>query len=374
MSITASGNLDSSDFIIGKFTDVKLALKNDKIEAEFNSQSGFLQSIKLKDSESMPIELNFVHYGARKHNASFHGGDSLSGAYLFLPDAEAKQLSNSENNFVIIDGPVRKTIHVKGIKQILLTHSVSLDYGRSDLLIKNQVDIRNTFNFETAMRIKTGIIDGENFYTDLNGFQMIKRKRFEKLPIQAHFYPMPSSAYIENDLRRITLLGRQALGVASLKPGWIEIMLDRRLDQDDDRGLAQPVHDNLRTESVFRLILEDMTGKSDEKATIGYHTLESNFILNEIHYPPIVMIGQLDHAASAEVKHDYQGLNEILPCDIHPVTLRTLSLPTIYGNTGTRTTSPQNSAAFILHRLGIECRSKTINERQCNYMENDKVS
>ena len=68
---------------------------------------------------------------------------------------------------------------------------------------------------------------------------MIKRKRYEKLPLQAHFYPMPASAFIENDQQRLSLLGRQALGVASLQPGWMEVMLDRRLDQDDGRGLAQ---------------------------------------------------------------------------------------------------------------------------------------
>ena len=49
---------------------------------------------------------------------------------------------------------------------------------------------------------------------------MIRRRRFkEKLPIQAHFYPMPSSAFIEDEKQRITLLGRQAGGVASLEPG-----------------------------------------------------------------------------------------------------------------------------------------------------------
>lgn len=48
---------------------------------------------------------------------------------------------------------------------------------------------------------------------------MIRRKRFSKLPLQAHYYPMPGSAFLEDSNKRLSLLGRQALGVASLEPG-----------------------------------------------------------------------------------------------------------------------------------------------------------
>ena len=374
VNIYSSTLLESSDFEIQKFSEQQITLKNDKVEAQFNAQSGFLESIKLASSEALPVELNFVHYGARGHNRSFTGGDSLSGAYLFLPDGEAKSLPTSDNKYVVVDGPVRKTVYVNGIQQIQLIHSVSMDVGRSDLLIKNQVDIRKTGNFEVSMRLKTGIIDGQEFYTDLNGFQMIKRERFSKLPLQAHFYPMPASGFIENDKSRLSLLGRQALGIASLKPGWMEVMLDRRLDQDDDRGLAQPVHDNLRTESNFRLLLEELEGKGPEKSTAGYHSISGHFISNELHYPPSVLIGQFDHTASTEMAVKYSGLKKSLPCDIHPVALRTLSMPTVYGQGGTRSTTPQNSVAFVLHRLGSECRAKSDSERICSFLEDDKVS
>jgi alpha-mannosidase II len=68
---------------------------------------------------------------------------------------------------------------------------------------------------------------------------MIRRKRFEKLPIQAHFYPMTTAAFIDSNGKRLTLLGRQSLGAASLYSGAIEAILDRRLMQDDNRGIGQ---------------------------------------------------------------------------------------------------------------------------------------
>ncbi|CAG0910728.1 unnamed protein product, partial [Cyprideis torosa] len=52
---------------------------------------------------------------------------------------------------------------------------------------------------------------GETFFTSLNGFQMIRRERFSKLPIQANFYPSGIGAYIEDQHTRMTLLSGQAL-------------------------------------------------------------------------------------------------------------------------------------------------------------------
>jgi alpha-mannosidase II len=140
---------------------------------------------------------------------------------------------------------------------------VYLDVNSNALDVVSRVDVRATSNYELAMRFKSADLQSEEdqFYTDLNGFQvgnfidrfsnlifdpfnfyyfqMIRRKRFDKLPLQAHFYPMTTAAFLDSNQKRLTLLGRQALGVASLNTGQIEVILDRRLLQDDDRGLAQ---------------------------------------------------------------------------------------------------------------------------------------
>jgi alpha-mannosidase II len=67
---------------------------------------------------------------------------------------------------------------------------------------------------------------------------------------------MPTLASIEDSTYRLTVLSEHAQGTAHLEKGSIDIWLDRRLDQDDNRGLGEGVTDNVRVRSKLRLILE----------------------------------------------------------------------------------------------------------------------
>lgn len=55
---------------------------------------------------------------------------------------------------------------------------------------------------------------------------------------------------------RLTVVTGQALGGASLANGELEIMQDRRLSHDDERGLGQGVLDNQPVLHLFRIILD----------------------------------------------------------------------------------------------------------------------
>ncbi|VDL75923.1 unnamed protein product [Nippostrongylus brasiliensis] len=330
----------SKEFKAEQIRGDTLTLKNSEVEATFSSLNGFLKSVTPNGHKEIDVEVKFVHYGVRSPGMIKNsGGDNLSGAYLFLPDGQAKEFRQRNSNFVVVDGPLMKRVYVVGPSELKILQVYSLPEGSPSVLITNEVDIRSTSNFELAMRLNTNIESGDDVFTDLNAlqlcigkshvlsggqmdertdfFQLIRRRRLlDKLPLQAHFYPMPSSAYIEDRSTRLSLLGAQALGVASLRSGCkgvkedgkeilksycsgqIEVMLDRRLNQDDGRGLSQGVLDNHRTMSHFRLLVEPLSHVDDDNAgrdleeRVGYHSLVGFAQSMEIHYPTVRMISR----------------------------------------------------------------------------------
>ncbi|CAG2190872.1 MAN2 [Mytilus edulis] len=108
--------------------------------------------------------------------------------------------------------------------------------------IENLVNISNGTiwnNKELIMRIETDVKDSDNqLCVDLNGFQMHRKKTRKKIPLQGNFFPMTSMMSIENNVDRVTIVSSETHGVASLSPGWFEVVLDRRLIQDDWRTVS----------------------------------------------------------------------------------------------------------------------------------------
>mmetsp|Transcript_100173 Transcript_100173/g.287780 ORF Transcript_100173/g.287780 Transcript_100173/m.287780 type:complete len:162 (-) Transcript_100173:3-488(-) len=94
------------------------------------------------------------------------------------------------------------------------------------------------------------------FHTDLNGYNFDTHHFRSDMPIQSQVFPMPTLASIEDSQQRLTILSEHAQGTASLEEGSIDVWLDRRLSQDDERGLGQGVLDNVPTRTRLRVVLE----------------------------------------------------------------------------------------------------------------------
>uniref|UniRef100_A0AAY4DVS3 Alpha-mannosidase n=1 Tax=Denticeps clupeoides TaxID=299321 RepID=A0AAY4DVS3_9TELE len=318
------------------------SIENAHIQLWSSPYTGLLERLKLKeDGLEQQIKVEFAWYGTTSNK-------DKSGAYLFLPDGEARPYTPSQAPVVrVTKGPVfsEVTTTFTHITHTLRLYNVQGVEGQS-VEISNSVDIRGEFNHEIAMRITSDLNSKDRFFTDHNGFQIQPRKTMRKLPLQANFYPMSSMVYLQDSGSRLTLLTGQALGAASLKSGQLEVIMDRRLNQDDNRGLGQGVLDNKITANCFRLLLEKRT-PADENDPNSFPSLLSHTTFTYLNHPFIPMATSVDF--SAIPLSPYSPLHSSLPCDIDLVNLRTIQSKDEGGG-------PSAEAALILHRKGFDCR------------------
>lgn len=271
-----------------------MANNKQQLSASF-SKHGMLKAMSTNSkSENIPVHLEFLKYGVRQSK------DERSGAYLFLPDGPAVPMHIGSPAVLVVRGQLESSVTV-GLPFAI--HENILRDGT--LEIRNRVDIGNMDNTEIVMRVSTGINSTDDFYTDLNGLQLLKRHRLAKLPIQANYYPVPSQMFVQDEKLRLTLLNGQPLGGSSLTSGQVsivsdiinknfnfnsfgfqlEIMQDRRLNQDDNRGLGQGVLDNQPVLNIFKLILENVNQCKVSTGSSGYLTEWSNSQLKALLHP-----------------------------------------------------------------------------------------
>uniref|UniRef100_A0AAR2JJ08 Alpha-mannosidase n=1 Tax=Pygocentrus nattereri TaxID=42514 RepID=A0AAR2JJ08_PYGNA len=321
-------------------------IQSQSLTLGFSGTTGLLESIRRKDDpQEVRVQIQFFTYGTRPSK-------DKSGAYLFLPDGNAKPYTQRDPPIVrVVEGPLFAEVvtYYQHFQQTIRIHNVPGVDGLS-LDITTMVDIRDQTNKELAMRLLTDIQSEDTFYTDLNGFQIQPRRYLQKLPLQANFYPMPTMAYIQDSQYRLTLHTGQALGVSSLASGQLEVILDRRLMQDDNRGLGQGLKDNKRTANRFRLLLERRSSKSKKEAVdsgpVSFPSLLSHMtsaILNH----EVLALPVIPKKRGVPPLRTFSPLAAALPCDFHLLNLRSIQNQDAH--------SPSPYTALLLHRLGLDC-------------------
>lgn len=311
-----------------------IIIENGAYRARFSPRTGLLHSVTTK-SKILTTETNleFLMYKSRG-----------SGAYIFNPAGPAVDNEMSARPVIrVIRGPLVSEIH---IMQELIQSRIRLynttGFQGQTIEIENIVDLRKKNDKELIMRLSTDIKHNATFYTDLNAFHVVKRQRFANLPPESNYYPMSAFAYIEDHHRRLSFISAQPLGVSSQMDGSLEIMLDRRLQYDDNRGLGEGVHDNKATPSRFYLLIEpkEKPFPDSELPSMLAHTL-ANSLRN------YVFVMYTSENVSVPT---YQPLVQAFPCDIDLTNLRAIN---------------NNSAALIIHRVGYHCGFPTTN-LQCS--------
>ncbi len=307
-------------------------------DAYFSTKTGLLIKLASED-EVIPSSIQMVKYGTVDKGQQ-------SGAYLFMPDGPAINVSSTwPSVWIRVErgGPLRSRVCVEmtcvlHCVEIFPTINKARGLKLPSMSVRNLADLRNLVNYELAMLVKTGVNSQDTLYTDLNGFQYSKRKRRAKLTLQGNVYPMTTGAFIQDSSLRFSLLTAQALGVASLHSSEIQVFLDRRLNQDDQRGIGMAMNENVPVSSRFLLLFEQVNQQLDSVSS-GVPSLLSTWISNDLLYPIVKLVLKQDNVS---ILGRRKFSLKKYPCDLHLLNLRTME--------SRSEDSTKKEVGLILHR------------------------
>ena len=318
-------------------------------KAHFSSKSGFLLKYE-SIAESISAKINLIKYGTT-------AAREKSGAYLFLPDGPAKYVEESFNQWIRVEqGELRSRVCVD---MLLALHCVeifpTINQAKGFKIpfanVWNVVDIRKTHNYELAMLVHTNVKNEDVIYTDLNGFQYTKRKRYDKLTIQGNVFPMPTGAFIQDSNLRFNIMTAQPLGVASLANSQMQVFLDRRLDQDDNLGMEQAMNDNVVASNrliLFFDTINSVTSSNDkiESVASNFPSLMSTWLSSDLLYPTVKLLLDKESRNAGPIAFNRTFTTRKYPCDLHLVNLRTMQ--------GDNEEPMANQVGLILRRVVFE--------------------
>lgn len=345
-----------------------IQLENTQMRLLFDGATGFMKTITPKFHRN-PIQcaVKFAAY----RSAQFH-----SGAYLFKPDREEKdsekdvleQFNGSQLIFVT-SGAISSDFTV--IYGNLLAHTIRI--FNSGTAFDNAIYIENDVNFEAPpknretemfMRLVTSVDNGVRsvMYSDQSGFQYHRREKVQSLGVEANYYPITTGAFIQDSELRLSLLTNHAQGAASLEPGYLEVMLDRRTLYDDYRGMGEGVVDSQLTQQHYWLVLEQMIEGTNKDynnvppvAKRDYETASHfiNHLSNILNNPVNMFFVENQDSAPVAVKRQVSLMKMQFPCDVHLATLRTQTERDL-------TLFPSQRALMVVQRQAASCKIHNI--------------
>uniref|UniRef100_A0A914Z199 Glycosyl hydrolase family 38 C-terminal domain-containing protein n=1 Tax=Panagrolaimus superbus TaxID=310955 RepID=A0A914Z199_9BILA len=313
-------------------------ITNGIIELTFD-ESGRLSNYKnIKTNFSRELSQQFYYYESVKRSKE---NSQASGAYIFRPVMVAD--SFDENVTIeVINGKhiqeVRQTIN-EWVTQIIRLIS-NQNYIEFDWIIGPIFkEEKNATGKEIISRYSVkGLKNNGVFYTDSNGRQLIKRIRnsatfytFEKTePISGNYYPVPSRIIISDDKTQLSILTDRSQGGTSLTDGNVELMLHRRMYDDDSFGVEEALNEpgndgrGLVARGRHWLILESKT--TNPNLNLNSQKAQRKSAMELFHsplisYSPITSQSKYRSLALTE----FSGLHKSLPENIHLLTLKQLS-------------------------------------------------
>ena len=316
--------------------DGVIVLENLHFKAEFDSNSGLLQRIIKSNGDATVLSAQFLYYPSGK-----------SGAYLFNAADEAQPIKMISPKVKVLYGSLWSEVCVQtpGLTHCIRIYNNTGAQGHG-VFIRNEISLEQLklSNKELIIRFISDVQNGNIFFTDQNGFQLLGRKTYPDRLIESNYYPITNMAVLEDNRKRLTLHSAQPHGVANLEEGWLEVMLDRSMARDDGRGLGTGVFDREPFLSEFVIQIEHKQSSNIPLSEFKFASASLDAsLISETLKNPLQVFAYFDIPKQNDFT--FSPLKVSLPCDISIVGLRHL----------VNNDLNYSGTSLVLHRKSLDC-------------------
>ncbi|KAI5404766.1 probable alpha-mannosidase At5g13980 [Lathyrus oleraceus] len=211
------------------------------------------QYINRKRKVKESLDQTYKFYAS--YGNDFTDNAQASGAYIFRPNGSSIPInSNKKSPLTVLRGPIVHEVHQKINSWIYQTTRLFKGKEHAEVeFIVGPIPIDNGVGKEIAAEIKTNLASSKTFYTDSNGRDFLERVRDYRKdwnlevnqPVAGNYYPINLGIYLKDKQSEFSVLVDRSVGGSSIQDGHVELMVHRRLLNDDSRGVAENLNETV---------------------------------------------------------------------------------------------------------------------------------
>ncbi|XP_027344930.1 alpha-mannosidase isoform X2 [Abrus precatorius] len=221
------------------------------LKMSFSSTTGQLKRMyNSRTGVNIPIQQSYLWYGSSNGDSD----SQASGAYIFRPDGSPPRIVSRSVPTTVIHGPIVDEVHQtfsSWIYQVTRLYK-GKDHAEIEFTI-GPIPTDDGVGKEVITQMTANMATNKEFYTDSNGRDFLKRVRDHRedwplqvtQPVAGNYYPLNLGVYTKDKISEFSVLVDRATGGSSIKDGEVELMLHRRILQDDSRGVGEALDEEV---------------------------------------------------------------------------------------------------------------------------------
>ncbi|GMP34294.1 hypothetical protein CsSME_00007221 [Camellia sinensis var. sinensis] len=251
---TASTSVTQTSYKVTGSQNDTIEVGPGNLKLIYSANEGKLtQYVNTRSLVKSSMEQSYSYYSA------YDGSQDLeyfqaSGAYVFRPNGSFPIASKGQITFTVLRGPIFDEVHQSfgsWIHQITRVYKEK-EHAEVEFTV-GPIPIDDGIGKEIVTQVTTAMKSNKTFYTDSSGRDFLERIRDYRAdwnlevnqPVAGNYYPINLGIYMKDDSKEFSILVDRSVGGSSIVDGQLELMLHRRLLNDDSKGVAEALNETV---------------------------------------------------------------------------------------------------------------------------------